>query len=205
MTPLTSTAGLEPGDLLRFDRTGGVYVLTAVERDGILRFADWRMHSDRFTFIGRPAANGWMIANGVDLTGLSVEFESHPDGLHFRLATPEPVSKSAETEQGYLVAVAWRNRHHTETAWRASDRDLSHDPYILSEPLVRKADAEAEIARLHAEVEGLREAFEPFAVAAEALDEDHADASPIWETSSAMCIDAGNLRLAARLSTKREG
>jgi hypothetical protein len=42
----------------------------------------------------------------------------------------------------------------------------------------------------------LREALEPFARAAESLDDDHKDRSEIWESGAAMEISAGDLRRA---------
>lgn len=45
--------------------------------------------------------------------------------------------------------------------------------------------------------ETLMDVLKPFAEACENLDESHRDGSPIWETSAAMSINAGDLRRAA--------
>lgn len=58
------------------------------------------------------------------------------------------------------------------------------------------------IAIVLAEIARLNLALHPFAEAAESLDDDHPDCSPIWESSAAMCIDARHLRTA--LSTYRQ-
>lgn len=51
-------------------------------------------------------------------------------------------------------------------------------------------------------MEAMASALEPFAEAAECLDDDHSDGSPIWEASAAMAIDAGNLRRARTALTQ---
>jgi len=58
----------------------------------------------------------------------------------------------------------------------------------------------AALEAAEAERDALRMALAPFAEAAENLDEDHRDNSPIWETPAAMGIDAIHLRHARTLA-----
>jgi len=90
-------------------------------------------------------------------------------------------------------------------------------PMTLSEKLNRWADAaddecrvdeadlfreaDAALAAKDTELSKLREALTPFADAAENLEDDHKDSSPIWEAPAAMSIDAKHLR-AARAALK---
>ena len=62
--------------------------------------------------------------------------------------------------------------------------------------------ATATIEALKAERDSLLAALKPFQEAAAELEDTHRDFQAIWETSAAMCIDAGDLRRAAALTTK---
>lgn len=60
------------------------------------------------------------------------------------------------------------------------------------------AEATAKLEAAEAERDALRKALEPFAEAAEDLEDDHRDNSPIWEAPAAMGIDARHLRAARK-------
>lgn len=77
------------------------------------------------------------------------------------------------------------------------------DDPLCSEAVNHIETAAAQLAAVTAENARLREALEPFAEAAGALDDDHRDGSPIWETAAAMGIDAVHLR-AARAALSQE-
>lgn len=67
------------------------------------------------------------------------------------------------------------------------------------------AEATARAEAAETERDALRKALEPFAEAAENLDDNHRDNSPIWETPAAMGIDARHLRAARQaLSGSKE-
>jgi hypothetical protein len=74
--------------------------------------------------------------------------------------------------------------------WSQSEHDL-RDTLRLAAVALEAAEAERD---------ALRKALQPFAAAAENLDEDHRDNSPIWETPAAMGIDAVHLRRARTLA-----
>ncbi|MBO0141465.1 hypothetical protein JZX87_09850 [Agrobacterium sp. Ap1] len=81
---------------------------------------------------------------------------------------------------------------------------MERDPYAMIREQRNRADkAEAALAAKDAEIAALKAALEPFADAAENLDDDHKDSSPIWEAPAAMSIDAKHLR-AARAALKEK-
>jgi len=76
------------------------------------------------------------------------------------------------------------------------DEEPKSDWWAWQKDFAKSIDLlEAQEARI-AELEA---ALKPFSEAADDLDEHHKDGSPIWETSSAMGIDARHLRKAKEL------
>lgn len=75
---------------------------------------------------------------------------------------------------------------------------IGRKPIPMSDqsPFVTRAET------AEAQLKAAREALEPFAEAAENLDDNHADGSPIWETPAAMGIDARHLRRARTAFSK---
>ena len=83
------------------------------------------------------------------------------------------------------------------TALAAKDAELA----VLRAEL---NDCASEIHELRAQLAEARKALEPFADAADDLEDDHKDTSSIWECPAAVNIDAGHLRAARRALTGGE-
>lgn len=110
--------------------------------------------------------------------------------------------RSTEGKEG--EPIAWQTRHanHNGGRWvsdEADDKDYRATSGKLGWEF-RPLYATPEAAEAH--VAKLSEALKPFAEAAENLDDNHADGSPIWETSAAMGIDARHLRAARAALTR---
>ena len=68
-----------------------------------------------------------------------------------------------------------------------------------------REEAAIELSQLREQVKVLREALEPFASAAEDLDDDTPDRCSMWEHHVSMDVEAGDFRRAAYVLSTYEG